>query len=531
MIDVLICGAGPSGLHLAAQLLKRGLTVRLIDKSLTPSDKSKAIIVHARTLELLEELELAGQFIENGVIYDYLEMRTEKGLISQIHLDKIPSKYNFIMAIEQSQTEALFIEYLKNNHLEVDRDIELISFVQNSEKVKYTTRNNTTGQIEELETRWLIGCDGAHSIVRKGLKLEFSGVAFHEIISLADLEVDWKYPEKVGVGFLTQKGIFLALPIKGDHRYRLLFTLDRLNAIKNIQDIAQGIVDTSIASPPTIEEIQHLIRSVADPNATLKNPNWLSNFKLSSRVVDSFQEGRVFLAGDSAHIHTPLGGQGMNTGIQDGYNLAWKLAMVQKNQAYDSLLQSYTIERHENALKLLSATEKGTRAILLKENWKTLLTKIVSFVSSIQAVKNKLVLAVSQLAVKYSKNPWVVQKFSFHIKTPAGHRAPDAVMISSNDGKKRLFDFFKENLNYRLLLIDLEGHVDDYDSVKNIFKEEYHDLVKPVVITSKEDSEGDFAGFYGNQTVYLIRPDGYVGYCGPLKKMDELYRYLDHILK
>lgn len=332
MHAILIVGAGPVGLTMAAELMRYGAPVRLIDQSPEPTRTSKALVVWSRTLELIDRMGCTQAFLDAGLQAHRVAIRSGASVLGRARFDDISSPYNFALMIPQCDTERLLHDQLIALGGAVERKVALTGFAQTSGGVLATLRH-ADGREETVDTPWLIGCDGAHSAVRHGLRLPFEGSAEGGDWILADvrLEGDGKPPADEIAPYLHDDGPFAVFPIPGG-RARIVAAVGKV-------DPAQQ------RSQPTLDDVQRLIDERAGGGFRATNPVWLANFRINERKVADYRVGRVFLAGDAAHIHSPAGGQGMNTGMQDAFNLAWKLALVVRGEARDILLDSYSEER------------------------------------------------------------------------------------------------------------------------------------------------------------------------------------------
>lgn len=538
MNPIVIIGAGPSGLLMAIELLHYGLACRLVDKAAAPSDKSKAIAIQARTLEILESMGLLDTCLSQGLKLHHATPMSQGRQLADLSFSSIPSPHPFVLSLEQNKFEAILIEYLEKLGGHVERQVELVSFQQQEQNVLLFLKNLQTDQIESLETPWLIGCDGAHSFVRKELNLSFEGNSFPQIFSLADLEIKWKYPRDCLVGFLEKTGVLFAIPLQENNRYRLIFQLARDQALlKENQSIRHGEIPATLLEKPTLEEATAIVHQYADQNARLTNPVWMTNFSINSRMVSRYQKHRVFLVGDAAHIHSPAGGQGMNTGLQDAFNLAWKLWLVQKGLAHDSLIESYNKERHFVGERLLTGTERATHLILKRSPlFFYMRNAFISFVTSFPSIRHRLASIISQTDICYPKNKWIVQISDLSLNAKAGSRAPDA-SIMQNGTQTSLFSLWKHPRSFQLLLIDLKGKTSELKTLASDLGKQYGNLIKIHIVKAGEsvqteeiqDLQGEIKCLYGDSTVYLVRPDGYIGFCGPLAKIKPLKEYLSHL--
>ncbi len=341
MIDVLVIGAGPTGLMMAIELCRQGLTCRIIDLAKEPSKQSKALAIQPRTLEIFYHIGLIEECLSLGVKIKKFIPHSHHEKLAEVSFDLIDSPFPFILSLEQSCLERILTDHLQKLGVTIEREVELISFEQNSQHVHARLHHLRTEEKEQVSASWLLGCDGAHSTVRKTLNLSFEGRPFPDIFSLADLEIEWKYSHNNANAFIDEKGLFAAFPLKNKNRYRLIFQLQRCKDLLKQTPLHHGELSPLVIPPPTLEEASELVHRYADKQAILKNPVWMTHFHVHSRMVSQYRDRRVFLLGDAAHIHSPVGGQGMNTGLQDAFNLGWKLKLAE-----DSLLDSYSSERH-----------------------------------------------------------------------------------------------------------------------------------------------------------------------------------------
>ena len=324
MSNVLIFGAGPVGLTMAAEL-----------------------VVWSRTLELLERAGCTPKFTETGLHAHGATIRDGEHVLARLEFNDIQSAYNYGLMIPQHDTERLLIDYLGTLGVTVERQVELIGFADQGDHVSVRLKH-ADGREEEAMTPWLIGCDGARSSVRTSLKLEFRGSTQDDDWLLADVRVngDAVPPNDEISVRLHRDGPFVIFPIPGG-RARIIVTIGKTEPGHTRPD-------------PTLEEIQGLVDQRVGGGIQLSDPVWLSNFRINERKVDDYKHGRIFLAGDASHIHSPAGGQGMNTGMQDAMNLGWKLAMVMRGQASPILLDSYSPERSGVGEKVLRSAVRMT---------------------------------------------------------------------------------------------------------------------------------------------------------------------------
>ncbi|WP_448724759.1 FAD-dependent monooxygenase [Pseudomonas farris] len=342
--DVLIIGAGPTGLVLALWLSKLGIAVRIIDKTSTPGTTSRALAVQARTLELYSQLDLSDAVVQNGHKVAAANFWVKGEPVARLPLSTIGeglTPYAFLEIYPQDEHERLLIERLEAFGITVERDTELQSFEETSDGITARLRL-PDGQQETCQACYLAGCDGARSIVRKTLDTGFPGGTYQQIFYVADVQARGPtFNGELHVD-LDEADFLAVFPLAGEGRARLIGTVRDERA-----DRAETLQFEDVSS----RVIEHL-------KVQIDQVNWFSTYRVHHRVADHFRTGRAFLLGDAAHVHSPAGGQGMNTGIGDAINLAWKLATVLSGGATAKLLDSYETERIAFARRLVATTDR-----------------------------------------------------------------------------------------------------------------------------------------------------------------------------
>jgi 2-polyprenyl-6-methoxyphenol hydroxylase-like FAD-dependent oxidoreductase len=492
--DVLIVGAGPTGLTLACELAARGVPHRLVDQAPVASDKSRALVVHARTLEVFQKMGFADRLVERGrTAFDFsvwVAGREAVALqIGDTGVDDTP--FPFLLFVSQAETEKLLTARLAELGGRVERPAQVIGFDEDPGGVVARFADGRA-----LRARFVAGCDGAHSVVRKAAGCTFEGAAYESDFVLGDVAIDWSRSNDAFHLILPAEGGVLALlPLTGDRRWRVIVT--RVDAPEHEGD-------------PTLAELQALVDRFAPEPLKLRDPVWLQRFRLHHRGVDRYRAGRFFVAGDAAHIHSPAGGQGMNTGIQDAFNLGWKLALAAQGHAGDFLLDSYHGERWPVGQRLLSFTD---RLFALNTSGNPLAVRLRNFfvprvaprALASRRLRASIFRFVSQLGIAY-RDSAIVEDHPLHGGPHAGDRAPE-----SDDLFSRL-----TGTRFHLLAIGWEPTLPS--------------RLAPLVEVHRFTAPPPRYGTTSPAT-WLIRPDGYVSYRAHGPDASDVVEHLDRLLQ
>jgi 2-polyprenyl-6-methoxyphenol hydroxylase-like FAD-dependent oxidoreductase len=345
MKPVLIVGAGPVGMTMASELARYGVPVRIVDKAAQRTDKSKALVVWSRTLELLDRSGGSAPFVAAGFKTEAVNIIAGDKVIGRVSMESVKSPYPFGLMLPQSETERLLEERLHDLGVAVERRVELTSFKTNADGVVAALRH-ADGHDETFSADWLLGCDGAHSTVRHGLGVPFAGETLDSDWMLADIHMTgYPFPDTEVSVYWHRDGAFVIFPISPG-RYRVIADLPPAGG--------------QHPEPPTLEQVQSIMDRRGPQGLVAVDPIWLAGFRINDRKVANYRWGRAFLAGDAAHVHSPAGGQGMNTGMQDAFNLAWKLALVVRDTCDEHLLESYSQERSAVGDEVLKAAARLT---------------------------------------------------------------------------------------------------------------------------------------------------------------------------
>ena len=490
--DVLIVGAGPTGLALACQLIRYRIDFMIVDKKEMTTPHSKAIGVQARTLELYEQIGLAAPLIKLGAPAAKAKLFAGGRMRGEVEFGKLGkgmSPYPYVLFVEQGKHESLLYEFIRSHERDVVWNAEFESFSQDGNSVVGKVKK-LSGETETIEAKYLVGCDGAKSLIRHSLGLKFEGSTFERIFYVADVQLDWKHGHVALQVFLMRNSLLAFFPMKGEKQYRIVGTFPEEFA-KDEGDILY-------------DEIEEQIKLDADVELDITKVNWFSTYRVHTRHVNRFSEGRCFLAGDSAHIHTPAGAQGMNTGIQDGYNLAWKLAWVLKHRASEGLLASYNEERLPNAEALMKTTDRFFNLAAGKNPIFAFIRLyifpyVAQFLFSLDAVRRFVFPRISQIAISYRRSSLAKTKGSFEVK--AGDRMPWVEI----DGKS-IYDYLHEPVFHLLIFSTGKSEIPPLPD----------DLMKKwegKIDSHYFDLDEKIAEPFGTRSAFfvILRPDNYVG--------------------
>ena len=479
--DVLIIGAGPTGLVLALWLTKLGVEVRIVDKTAEPGTTSRALAVQARTLELYRQLDLADFVIERGHKVPAVNMWVKGEPKARLPFETVGedlTPYPFLHIFPQDQHERLLIERLEKLGVTVERRTELTRFTEEGNRVIARVRR-PDGHEEVCEATYLAGCDGARSLVRETLGTGFEGSTYRQVFYVADVEAAGPSMDGELHVDLDEADFLAVFPLAGDGRARLIGTVrderaDHAETLK-FEDISRRAMDN----------LKVRVRKV----------NWFSTYHIHHRVTEHFRKGRAFLLGDAAHIHSPAGGQGMNTGISDAVNLAWKLAAVLAGNAPDSLLDTYETERIGFARRLVATTDRAFSLATAEGRIADIVrTRIVPVIFpravAFEAVRDYIFRTVSQITLNYRGSALSVGA--------AGHvRGGDRLPWVRNEGADNFVSLSK---------IVWQVHV--YGAAKPELARwctDHHVDLQVFDWTPQHEAAG-----LAQDALYLLRPDTYV---------------------
>lgn len=537
---ILIVGAGPTGLTMACELARRLVPVRIVDKLPGIIPYCRATGIHSRTLEIFQDMGIVEAVLDEGIQIHGSSQYVNGKCFKRLAFGQVDSPYPYTVGLEQYRTESLLEALLNSFGVRVERDIELTA-VQDRLNCVVATLKHSNGQEESVQTPWLLACDGAHSCVRHFNRQRFPGEVDLRQYVVADVVCSRSYASDEMHLFLSDQGALFIFPLPGE----------RSLLISDVPEHHDATADN-----PAIQELQQRMLECGLKNVTISDERWLSYFRINYRITRHYQHGRTFLAGDAAHIHSPIGAQGMNTGIQDAYNLAWKLALVYHGNAANLLLKSYEKERHAVAEDVLETTRRTTEhveafsGLSINDREKLFFNAVLPEVERLRSIQHS-----EELDLDYRKSPICCEHVDRQVQTKdlgpkAGAEAPDVGPIRVN---KHVMTLFQLNIGikYTLFLFAGEGGTskarEKLADLANQVVQCYGDLINVYWVEQKDASFGameHYAGIFtvfdmenemhrrygvNNETLYLIRPDGYIAYRSSPVKLRELREYLDSV--
>ncbi|AET93159.1 monooxygenase FAD-binding protein [Burkholderia sp. YI23] len=531
--DVLIAGAGPVGLMLAAELRRDGVKVRIIDAHDERVFFVKALGVTARTLEIFEDLGIAREAIDAGLWLTAAETFQDgaPAFSAQIPREGLP--YG-ALALAQFETERILEAALARNGGHVEYGATLVDFTESADAVDVRIQD-ACGESRTIRCRWLVGCDGARSTVRRHMNMAYEGDQYPQTFMLADLDVDWNLPRgrmyrfnASGAGDAGSTTL-AALPVRGSaRRYRLSMVLLPDDAARH-----------TLNSTPDFDEVQRIMLPILPKGTQLSSMRWSSVYRVSHRIAQHYARGRVFLAGDAAHIHPPVGGQGMNTGLQDAHNLAWKLALAARGLAGESLLASYEVERRPVGLDVVEQTSRAMNTVLAHGEIRPAMRE-------------------TQLLIGYRGSPIVADECAeIASELPApGDRAPEVGgLVQAFIGHaQRLQDHLGRGRHTLLSYIDdaTDGaRIAAFDAAVDAWRGTLGTAANALLIVSPDvanapsfepsgeayrslsDRAGEFAAAFGAKhgMTWVVRPDSHIGFRSASCSPDAVLGWLERVLR
>lgn len=513
---LLIVGAGPTGLTLAIMLRLYGIPIRIIDRNPHPSTVSKALGVWSASLEALDAMGVIAPFEADGVRLKSLIVGDGARQLAALAVgDGIDSPYPYPLLLAQSRTEEILGARLEELGASVERGVELVGFSQEAGGV--TARlTHADGRAETMATPYLVGCDGARSAVRQGLEIAFEGYTEPQVYLLGDVKIDG--------GDLDRRSLYVWW---GESGTVALFPFE-----PDIWRVVVARPDATDHSDPTLAELQGHMDRDGPPGTRLRDPSWLSAFRINERLAKTYRTGRVFIAGDAAHIHSPAGGQGMNTGIQDAFNLGWKLAHALKGMGdAELLLSSYEPERRPIAHDVVkNAAQKLHVGYATSRITRLVRDVAVTVLGNLPAAQKKLQVELSETTVTYHDGPLVALGHPPHrpSRTEVGTRARAAHVTDAATGARMALWPLLGGTHHTLLAFPDAGQIVDTAPLAGL-----DGAVSLVAIPPASDPEGAVRKAYGIRAPgwVLVRPDQVIAARGDLDDLAPLAAYLDRVVR
>ena len=526
-VDVLVVGAGPTGTLLASELARRGVKVRWIEKRSTPAEHSRALAIVPRTMEMLDQLGLADAFVAlshqaKGVCL-YGSDRRE---MIRSAMSGLPTVFPFFLLLPQTDSEKILVDHARKTGIEMEREVEFKNLVQMEKGVRVNLEHKN-GTQEMVSASYLVGCDGSRSAVRHAAGLEFKGGGYDQSWLLADVALDCDLDPEWLHGFTRKEGPIFFFPLP-KQVWRIVVLREKgRDAEKEV----------------SMEEIKEILEQNQLGHFRPRDPIWLAGFGIEHRRTENLRMGRVFLCGDAAHVHSPAGGQGMNMGLGDAFNLGWKLARVISGKAKEELLDSYEAERMPAIDRVMRMTDQMTRLITARNGPRVWIRDWVLPIVAKMGFSRKMAMRLSQLSVGYLHSPIVLPGKVAGGAKP-GERVPPMSFCELATGVASTTpDLFRKGKIVFLVMPDLgigpEGMREVVDRCADGIDWQW--MVKKGAARPKEvrrdemvwvDENGgvrEELGVEDHSSYALLRPDGIVMARGELCETQLLQDFLDRV--
>lgn len=514
--DVLIVGAGPTGLMLANQLARRGVRVKIIDRHSGPAQQSRALAVQARTLEIYSKLGIADRALALGQTGSGANLWAGGRWTARIPLGDIGqdlSAFPYVLILGQDDNEHIMGKHLHDQGIDVQWNTELLKFEQHSDSVTAILKT-ADGATEEVSAAYMAGCDGARSAVREQSGITFPGAPYEHVFFVADTVATGPMrPGELNI-YLWRDGFHLLFPMRGQDHWRIVGILPP--QLRNSESARENL---------SFDDVIPAIRSEAGAALDFKSCSWFSTYRIHHRCAAKFRDRRCFLLGDAAHIHSPAGGQGMNTGLQDAYNLAWKLALVVQGRAAPSLLDSYEQERQPVAQRLLATTDR-LFMLLVSDGWLTkmfrtsLVPRLIGFAMTIRRVRTLAFRTVSQIGIRYRHSPLSRTLPGLPAGAPCGGDRFPWLKLRLDAGHAAA-DLYQQlsDTAFKLLVIGQPAPAEGLLDAGELL---HIHMVDDDAANAAELARVNITG----PAFYLLRPDGHVAIAGGQLDTPALGRYL-----
>lgn len=505
---ILIVGAGPTGLMLACQLSRFNVDFQIIDKKSGTTTRSKALGVQARSMEIYDQLGLIDKAFAQGKIADGAWFFAKGKIAGQLPLGRFGqglSPFPYLFILEQSKNEALLEGYLNENGRTVLWDTSFESYIEDDSGVHVSITDKEGHKV--IHADYIVGADGAHSPVRKLSKIPFLGGTYEDLFLVADAKIEWNLPYDKLCVMMERDSFGAFFPMPEEKRVRIISIVpDELEESNASFDKIAAYLNDRLSVPMSFSDVK-----------------WFATYKVHYKYVSQFNKGRIFLCGDAAHIHSPAGGQGMNTGLQDATNLAWKFAAVCKNGLDAQLLKTYDTERQPNAVQLIKTTDRGFQLIGGNKRWQRFVrTKLLPLVAgrvfSSDRIRRRIFKRISQIEIHYRRSILSKGKLGGFV---AGDRLP--------------YFELSETMHSLMLTASPGFHIlcwkiHDISTLKTIIENKpmlghakVHDLSSFPLTSKSLDSLG-----VKNSLFCMVRPDQHIGYVAATIKVKDIESYLSN---
>jgi 2-polyprenyl-6-methoxyphenol hydroxylase-like FAD-dependent oxidoreductase len=529
-VPVAIVGAGPTGAMLAIELARRGVEVRVLDKQSARPRETRAIGIHARSLELFHQIGIVDEFLELGCRVDGGVVHSKAPRNGYASLDSLESPYPYMLCLSQEETQRILDVQLERLGVEIERGAEVVGVHDAGGAVQVTLAPRPDQPERAFTADWVIGCDGAGSIVRRSLGVPFEGEDYGQDWLMAEVTIGWPMNRDRFHIFTYTAAPMVTFPLPSD-RWRVF--------------LPQVPGRSGHRQAPDMEEIERLAAQRGPAGMRLADPDLLATFRCYRRSTGSMRQGRLLLAGDAAHIHSPAGGQGMNTGLQDAFNLGWKLGLVARGDASPGLLDTYSAERVPIAAGVLEFTHRLVRTFTVaspRRRW--LRDRVLPAVLSIPAAEGRYANRVSQLGHTYRGGPLApVVARTGRRPFAAGDRLPCVSGLRRSGEPEPITTLELLSAPSHTLLI-LAGDPADLTLAGRAIAhlEPHSDKTRIVLVTGEKSSPGPPAvtdpglrahrryGALGGRLL-LVRPDGYLAADAPLDRPDIPESYLQRVYR
>jgi 2-polyprenyl-6-methoxyphenol hydroxylase-like FAD-dependent oxidoreductase len=537
--DVLVVGAGPVGLTLACELKRHGVGVRIVEKREKPQEHPNAAIVHVRTLEILSAMGAVDGFLREGYAFPGIHVRAFGKRLGFINAAVVDSPFPQPRTLGQHVTERLLREHFERLGGRIEWNVEAVGLEQDGLEARVRLKHLAPSAREEIAAAsWVAGCEGSSSITREAAEIPFSGERYagKEFLQI-DAYLDWSHPHGFGYQFINAEQIVICLAYNDQGLYRII--------------CARNDRDPRNLEPPTLEEMQKILQDIADPCVEVRAASWFNRFRTGYRLAARFREGRVFLAGDAGHVHIPIGGQGMNYGMHDAFNLAWKLAAVIKGEARPALLDTYSAERHPVDEALVRGTDRAFHLLMgAPAASATAMRFLGPMALGLEPLQKRIRDMLAEMNVAYPAS--VLSEDHGGSSGPvAGDRAPDAIIVRLPEGRTTtLFEIMHGTRWTLLLFAGLDPTPDDIENLERISASltashgarvavhlvlcgdppvPVHENWAAQLLMDREEYLHSRYGVDASPCLYLIRPDWHVAFRGGAEHHSRLVQYFQRV--